>query len=995
MDPRTFGRLGTTLCLLALVQACRDDVTTPNLVSALPTSLDLSDAAHGGRNGFYFLPPLVSAPRYTGLSDPNQLPTVAVCELVAPNTATAHCGTVVTAFSRTSGTGSELVRYDDASQQYIVNWQTDQCLASSCTLDPTKTYRVRVLVGAVELGHADVVLVNNASQMKNAQTGDVVTLVNGRTLPVKFRIEQGAVRVAAPGDATAIGTAGGAIATSDGQVSLEFSSGAVSTATQVTVAPASDAAPGGGEWAPPIQLGPDGTTFLAPVALTMHFDAAKLPPGVPLNALRMFTQSGSGWTEVPGSAVNEADNTVSAPIQHFSNYQVAIAPNTVQGQVSATSLAVGTAGTLTGWTMAYTSYPQTYCYPYSVWVGSGSTGHWVYSRNCWTTTVNTSYPIANVGVSWSSSAPTVLGFTQGNVTYTDGSGAATSPPLVALLPGTANITAATTGAVSSPVTYTSLGVLKILPHTAELVAGWSLSLQVTQTIATPNSVPFSLTSKNALTIGEAGTSNYTYGGQTGAYSIAANSTTKQLSMMELTGPRADTVIAFAPGYLPDTAVIRFVQGTTIVNGWPAALSVGDSVPLTLTAGDQNGAPVGNLAFPVVFALAPSSGLSFTDGRQSITSITVPQRTSPTFYLKAAAAGAQTASITSRDYVSYTNSLNVGQPIIDPFPQAGSQLQALGNPGAHVVVDVPMNNAGTGALRNMRIASTVNNCYNGEAVNWIHATFTENVVPVIMHLAVDIPSNYTEGSYDYCYTLAADGAPTRGYGVRVIVSPGEAVIDPFPQAGSQLLVSGVTGTHITKDVPINNAGSGALRNMRIASTVNNCYNGEAVAWVRATFTEGVTPVIMHLAIDPPTAYPAGTYDFCYTLDADNAAARSYGVRLTLIAAQPVIDPFPQSGFQLIVSGVVGTHITQDVPINNAGTGSLQNMRILSTVNNCYNGESISWLRATFTEGVAPVVMHLAVDPPATYPPGTYDFCYTLGADVAPNRGYGARLVLRAP
>src|SRR5204863_6068641 len=72
---------------------------------------------------------------------------------------------------------------------YTLKWRTDQF-----TLDASKTYRIRVLVfGNYELGHADVDVVNSGSQLKNVQTGQFIPLLDGRTLPIKFRIETGAV----------------------------------------------------------------------------------------------------------------------------------------------------------------------------------------------------------------------------------------------------------------------------------------------------------------------------------------------------------------------------------------------------------------------------------------------------------------------------------------------------------------------------------------------------------------------------------------------------------------------------------------------------------------------------------------------------------------------------------------------------------------------------------------------------------------------------------
>jgi len=48
-------------------------------------------------------------------------------------------------------------------------------------------------VGGVELGFADIDPVSTGKELKNVQTGEYIGLVDGRTLPIKFRIENGAL----------------------------------------------------------------------------------------------------------------------------------------------------------------------------------------------------------------------------------------------------------------------------------------------------------------------------------------------------------------------------------------------------------------------------------------------------------------------------------------------------------------------------------------------------------------------------------------------------------------------------------------------------------------------------------------------------------------------------------------------------------------------------------------------------------------------------------
>lgn len=175
---------------MALIAGCgRSDLaTSPSATRPSSPQQEISDAVHSGGNArFYFLPPMVSAPSPTGVFDAQVTPVVEVCEW------NGACGTVVARFSTTGGSGSTTVRVDPVAEQYIVNWDTKVCLSGPCSLDPSKTYRLRVVSGAVVLGHADFDVVSNGSQIKNVQTGEYIGLVESRTLPVKFRIEQGIV----------------------------------------------------------------------------------------------------------------------------------------------------------------------------------------------------------------------------------------------------------------------------------------------------------------------------------------------------------------------------------------------------------------------------------------------------------------------------------------------------------------------------------------------------------------------------------------------------------------------------------------------------------------------------------------------------------------------------------------------------------------------------------------------------------------------------------
>jgi hypothetical protein len=178
----------TALVMLQLIAvACSEPNAPLRRFQGTPAN-EIFDAVHGGGNShFYLLPPMVPAVTYRGTTDATVSPQVTVCEWSG-----AGCVAAVAQFSTTSGTGSEVIRYDAVAEAYIVNWHTDQCITGPCILDPAKTYRIVIGAGISELGFADVAVLMNGSQLKNVDTNGYVPLVDGRTLPIRFRVEQGA-----------------------------------------------------------------------------------------------------------------------------------------------------------------------------------------------------------------------------------------------------------------------------------------------------------------------------------------------------------------------------------------------------------------------------------------------------------------------------------------------------------------------------------------------------------------------------------------------------------------------------------------------------------------------------------------------------------------------------------------------------------------------------------------------------------------------------------
>lgn len=175
--------LGAAACILAF--ACSSDTQGP---TADAPTYAVSDGAHNGNPDFFFLPPLFKSPVTNPNYEPNAAnltlkPSVEICELgAAAGDGSRECiaGPPVKVFPASAVTV--------ADQSYQVNWKTDET-----TLNVLSFYRIRVLVGTALLGFADVDPVSSGRDLKNVQTNEYIPLLDGRTLPIKFRIESGAL----------------------------------------------------------------------------------------------------------------------------------------------------------------------------------------------------------------------------------------------------------------------------------------------------------------------------------------------------------------------------------------------------------------------------------------------------------------------------------------------------------------------------------------------------------------------------------------------------------------------------------------------------------------------------------------------------------------------------------------------------------------------------------------------------------------------------------
>ena len=154
----------------------RSATTGPKVIAPGSASRNISDGAHGGNDDVWFLPPMVASPvGQPGYGDPFAPGLPVVIKVVD----VSQSNKVLTGVTATT--------MSLADEWYQANWDTKNTADANPLAD---NYEVQVWIGSQKIAWADANLVSSGSQLKSA-SGDVVNLVDGRTLPVKVRIEQG------------------------------------------------------------------------------------------------------------------------------------------------------------------------------------------------------------------------------------------------------------------------------------------------------------------------------------------------------------------------------------------------------------------------------------------------------------------------------------------------------------------------------------------------------------------------------------------------------------------------------------------------------------------------------------------------------------------------------------------------------------------------------------------------------------------------------------
>jgi len=124
-----------------------------------------------------------------------------------------------------------------------------------------------------------------------------------------------------------VDAAGGRIEVPDMGIALDVPPGALSAPLTLTLAERRSGPEG--SVGPVLELGPDGTTFLVPVTLSLAIPRTELPAGVWDEDLVVVTETGTRWTRVP-TFVAATDEALEAHalLTHFSSYALVVVDQT-------------------------------------------------------------------------------------------------------------------------------------------------------------------------------------------------------------------------------------------------------------------------------------------------------------------------------------------------------------------------------------------------------------------------------------------------------------------------------------------------------------------------------------------------------------------------------------------------------------------------------------------------------------------------------------------
>ena len=123
-----------------------------------------------------------------------------------------------------------------------------------------------------------------------------------------------------PDETQGVGPDGGTAQSSNGKASIVIPPGALTSEVLITIAPSTREI--SGNIGAAYEFGPDGTTFLSSVTLSLTYEESTLPQGTGESDLRLGKFVDDQWQLVPDSTINTAANQVIGTTTSFSTYGV-------------------------------------------------------------------------------------------------------------------------------------------------------------------------------------------------------------------------------------------------------------------------------------------------------------------------------------------------------------------------------------------------------------------------------------------------------------------------------------------------------------------------------------------------------------------------------------------------------------------------------------------------------------------------------------------------
>ena len=300
---------GNGTATVATVAVTPTAITLVSLGETVQLTASAKDASGNG----------ISGKTFTWSSTDEGVATVSTGGLV---TAVANGAATITATSGSAtGTGSVTVQQVAASitlssSSLVLAGPEDTATVSASVMD----------AGGSEIANLDLTWSSGDESIATVSSSGLVTAVASGSATIAVTSGSPTVTQALSitvEEGSLVDSAGGAVSLADDAVNLVFPAGAVGEAVFITAEPAT------GLPVQPVPIpntafdfGPDGIVFDEPVTLTIGYDPADVPLGVPEEELRLHKLIDGGYVQAEAGVVDVANHSVVGTIDRFSVFVV-------------------------------------------------------------------------------------------------------------------------------------------------------------------------------------------------------------------------------------------------------------------------------------------------------------------------------------------------------------------------------------------------------------------------------------------------------------------------------------------------------------------------------------------------------------------------------------------------------------------------------------------------------------------------------------------------